>query len=273
LTRAGIAVLRYDDRGVGKSTGNFDSATTRDFAEDVKAGITFLKTRKDIRANCIGLIGHSEGAIIAPLVASESKDVALIVLLAGTGVPGEELISRQAELILSSMGVSQEDIKKNLELQRKIFAVVKSEKDTAVAGELLKSLVKASLDSATLSSAEATESAVQAQIKQINTPWFRYFLTYDPRPTLRKVRCPVLAIGGEKDLQVDPKQNLPEIESALRQGGNKDFTVKELPGLNHLFQTASTGAPIEYGKIEETLSPIALKLIADWILEKVRLFN
>lgn len=270
LTRAGIAVLRYDDRGVGKSTGDFESATTRDFAEDAKSAIAFLKTRKDIRPNKIGLLGHSEGGIIAPLVASESQDVAFIVLMAGTGVPGEEIIHKQAELISRAMGATEEEIKKSEEQRKKLFAVLKTEKDPTVGAAMLRTLIEASLDSATRSNPQTTEAVVNAQVKELNSPWFRYFLTYDPRPALKKVRCPVLAIGGEKDLQVWPKQNLPEIESALRAGGNKDFTVKEIPGVNHIFQTASTGVPMEYGKIEETISPTVLKLIADWILEKTR---
>ncbi len=270
LTRAGIAVLRYDDRGVGKSTGNFGSGTTRDFADDAKAAVAFLKTRKDVRAKNIGIIGHSEGGVIAPLIASESKDVSFIVMMAGTGVPGEEIIQKQTELITGAMGASKEDIRKSTELQKKLFAVVKAEKDSATADALLRPLVLASLDSATSSNPQTVEAAVNGQTRRINTPWFRYFLTYDPRPALKKVRCPVLAIGGEKDLQVWPKQNLPEIESALRFGKNKFFTVKELPGLNHIFQTASTGVPTEYAKIEETISPTALKVIGDWILEKSR---
>lgn len=270
LTRAGIAVLRYDDRGVGKSTGNFNSATTLDFVEDAKSAFAFLKMRKDILSNKIGLIGHSEGGLIAPLVASELKDVAFVVLMAGTGVPGEEIIHKQAALISRVMGATEQEIQKEEEQRKKVFAIIKAEKDTTVAVAILRTLIEASLDSVTRRDPKTLESVVNTQVKQINSPWFRYFLTYDPRLALKKIRCPVLALGGEKDLQVCPKQNLPEIEFALRAGGNKDFTVKELSGLNHLFQTASTGVPFEYGKIEETISPTVLKLIADWILKKTR---
>jgi fermentation-respiration switch protein FrsA (DUF1100 family) len=120
-----------------------------------------------------------------------------------------------------------------------------------------------------LSGAGEEEAMLQAQVRQMNTPWFRFFLTYDPVPTLRKVTCPVLAVNGEKDLQVPADENLAAIEKALREGGNDDVTIVRLDGLNHLFQTAETGAPSEYATIEETFSPAALKVIGDWILEQV----
>jgi pimeloyl-ACP methyl ester carboxylesterase len=270
LTRQGIAVLRYDDRGVGKSTGNFATATSTDFASDAKAAVAYLKTRKEIRADKIGLIGHSEGGIIAPMVAAESKDVAFIVLMAGTGVPGDQVILEQAALIAEAMGTSEKEVQKARAINRKAFDIIESGKDSATVASELRTLLLSAADTSAQKDAQTAEAAINAQIKQITSPWFRYFLTYDPRPALRKARCPVLAINGEKDLQVSPKQNLPQIEAALREGGNKDFTVRELPGLNHLFQAATKGTPDEYAKIEETISPIALKLISDWILERCR---
>jgi len=270
LTRRGIAVLRYDDRGTGKSTGSFKSGTSRDFADDAGAAVAFLKTRKEVRSGKIGIVGHSEGGIIAPLLAAESKDVAFIVMMAGTGVPGDEIIYKQAVLIALAAGATEEQVKQQQSQRKKFFAVLKSGKDTTATAAELRRLMKAEMDSTMQSNPQAAEAAIDAQIGQLNSLWFRHFLIYDPRPALMKVRCPVLAINGEKDLQVSPKQNLPEIEAALRAGKNKDFTVQEIPGLNHLFQTASTGAPSEYGKIEETISPTALKMIADWILERSR---
>jgi pimeloyl-ACP methyl ester carboxylesterase len=270
LTRRGIAVLRYDDRGVGKSTGNFAAATSVDFASDAKAAVAYLKTRKEIRVDKIGLIGHSEGGVIAPMVAAESKDVAFIVLMAGTGVPGDQIILEQAALIAKAMGTSEKEVQEARTINRKAFDIIESGKDSATVASELRTLLLSAANTSAPTDTQTNEARINGQIKQITSPWFRYFLTYDPRPALRKVRCPVLAVNGEKDLQVSPKQNLPEIEAALREGGNKDFTVRELPGLNHLFQTATKGTPGEYAKIEETISPTALTLIGDWILERCR---
>lgn len=268
LTRRAIAVLRVDDRGIGKSTGDFRTATTVDFAGDVKAAVAYLRTRKEVRADKIGLIGHSEGGIIAPIVAAEPGEVAFIVMMAGPGVSGEEIIGTQAALIALAMGQSQEDVKQAQDTRTKIFAVVKSGNDSAAVASELRALLLSSTPSTARKDTQATNMAINAQIAQVTSPWMKSFLTYNPRPTLQKVRCPVLAIAGEMDLQVSPKQNLPEIEAALRAGGNTDFTTRELPGLNHLFQPATKGTPDEYGKIEETISPTALKLIGDWILER-----
>jgi pimeloyl-ACP methyl ester carboxylesterase len=270
LTRQGIAVLRYDDRGIGRSTGKFGGATSVDFASDAKATVAYLKTRKEVRADKIGLIGHSEGGIIAPMVATESNDVAFIVMMAGTGVPGDELILKQAALITGAMGKSETEVQQQQELNRKIYDLVEFGKDSAAVAAELRTLLLSAADSTARKDTQFTNVTINAQIAQVTSPWFKYFLAYDPRPTLKKVRCPVLAINGEKDLQVPPKQNLPEIEAALREGENSDFTIREIPGLNHLFQSATKGTPDEYGKIEETISPTALKLIGDWILEKCR---
>jgi len=270
LTRQGIAVLRCDDRGVGKSTGTFGTATSADFAGDTRAAVAYLKTRKEVRADKVGLIGHSEGGIIAPMVAAESKDVAFIVMMAGPGVPGDELILEQAALIAKGMGRSEKEVQQQQDLNRKLYDVIESGKDSATVAPELRMLLLAAADSTARKDTQTAEALINVEIRRLASPWFKYFLTYDPRPALRKVRCPVLAVNGEKDLQVPPKQNLPEIEAALREGGNKDFTIRELPGLNHLFQSATKGTPDEYGKIEETISPVALKLIGDWILEKCR---
>ena len=273
LTRQGLAVLRFDDRGVGKSTGEFAKATSADFATDVLAGVEYLKTRKEIDPKKIGLIGHSEGGLIAPMVAAQSADAAFIVLMAGPGISGEEILHLQSGLIARAGGVNEAAIAKNLALQKKMFAVIKAEKDNAAAAKKLHPIWTQAL--ATLTEEEkkaldftgaSPDSLFQAQIKQLLSPWFRYFLFHDPQTALKKVQCPVLAINGEKDLQVPPKENLAAIAQALKAGGNKKFVIKELATLNHLFQTASTGAPAEYAKIEETMSPAALQAIGDWIL-------
>ncbi len=248
LTRRGIAVLRVDDRGVGGTTGDFSQASSEDFARDVQSGVGYLKTRKEIDPKRIGLIGHSEGGIIAPLVAVDSNNVALIVLMAGPGVPGDLIIEEQIANLLKAQGASQTMIDATLQAQRHLVEVVKTETDPNVAREKLRNL-----------------GYTEAQIQTATSKWFRFFVTHDPQETLRKVQCPVLAINGTLDLQVLAQVNLPAIEQALREGGNPDFTIKELPGLNHLFQTAQTGKIDEYARIDETLSPVALETIAAWI--------
>ncbi len=270
LTRHGIAVLRVDDRGVGKSGGNFALATSEDFASDVLAGVEYLKSRKEIDPEQIGLIGHSEGGIIAPMVAVQSQDVAFIILMAGTGLTGEEILYLQAALIARAAGASDEAIARNLSLQEQLFTVLKEEPDNAVAEKRLRTIYEDTISELELSEEEKeiAEASAEAEIKSILSPWFRYFLTYDPKPTLMKVKCPVLAINGEKDLQVPPKENLAAIKEALKAGGNQNYATKELSDLNHLFQTAQTGSPSEYAAIEETISPIALKIMSDWILEQ-----
>ena len=273
LTRQGIAVLRVDDRGVGESTGYFSQATSEDFASDVLAGVEYLKTCKEIDPKKIGLIGHSEGGVIAPMVAVKSPDVAFIVLMAGTGLTGEEILYLQGALISRAMGATEEDIAKSRQFNAKIFSIVKEEEDNEIAKKRLQQMAMAYL--AELSDEEksrigVSEEFLKAQLQNLLSPWSRFFLTYDPKPTLTKVKCPVLAINGEKDLQVPPRENLIVIEEALKSGGNQDYTIKEIPYLNHLFQTAQTGVPSEYAMIEETISPVALKIIGDWILEQTR---
>ena len=272
LTRRGVAVLRVDDRGVGGSSGDLWSSTSRDFAGDVEAEVRYLMGRKEIDAERIGLIGHSEGGIIAPMVAVDMKNIAFIVLMAGPGVPGDSILYHQSALIAKAEGASEEEIAKNRLLQEKAFAIVEGTTDDAAAREKLEALFAGEyghLDKDQRSAAPDSARLIEAQTRRILNPWFRYFLTYDPAETLRKVKCPVLAIGGEKDLQVPADENLEAIREALKAGGNGDFIVKKLPGLNHLFQTAETGDVSEYSKIEETISPVALKLIGDWIVGHV----
>ncbi|MFH1336032.1 MAG: alpha/beta fold hydrolase [Candidatus Zixiibacteriota bacterium] len=273
LTRRGIAVLRVDDRGVGKSTGSFAKSTSEDFAQDALVGVEYLKSLKEIDPKRIGLIGHSEGGIIAPLVAEKSPDVAFIVLMAGTGLTGEQILYLQSALIFKTEGVSDEAIAVDRKLREQMFAVVKQEKDSAAADKKLHQIVADALPQMKEEDKQAlgySSEMADMSIKQLLSPWFRFFLTYDPAPALMKVKCPLLAINGEKDLQVPPKENLAAIQAALEAGGNPDFTVKELPGLNHLFQTAETGSPMEYAKIEETMSPDALDTIGNWIMEHTK---
>ncbi len=268
LTRAGIAVLRFDDRGVGKSTGKFGTATSADFATDVLAAVAYLKTRPEINPKKIGLVGHSEGGLIAPMCAVQSKDVAFIVMMAGPGVPGDEILYEQGALIMRAEGTPEATIAENRKTQEKMFAIIKAENDAAGAEKKLMELVATVVATAPDAQKKTVEASLNAQVKTVNAPWFRYFLTFDPRPTLRQVKVPVLAINGELDLQVSPQQNLPEIAKALKAAGNKKFQTVALPKLNHLFQTTQTGAFSEYAKLEETMSPTALTLMSDWIAKQ-----
>ncbi len=256
LTRKGIVVLRADKRGCGKSTGNYATATMVDFAVDADAGVAYLKTRSEVDPHRIGLIGHSEGGIVAPMAAAQNPDVAFVVMMAGSGIRGDEIVVAQGILISEAAGTSHEEAEKNAVEQREVLALVEHEKDDAALVRDLREKLAGKL----------TDAQLGAQIKTLTSPWFRYFLTYDPATTLRKVTCPVLALIGEKDLQVPPQQNLPVIRKTLAEAGNKNFEVDELPGLNHLFQTAKTGALSEYSEIEETMSPVATEKIAGWIL-------
>ncbi|MGB8318945.1 MAG: alpha/beta fold hydrolase [Ignavibacteriaceae bacterium] len=273
LTRRGIAVLRYDDRGFGESGGKFSTATTQDFVTDALAAVDYLLSRKEINKHEIGLIGHSEGGLIAPLAAVKSDKVDFIVLMAGPGLPGEDILKMQSELILKANGADKDYIQKTETLNNDAYNLIKTVKDSIQLREKLDSLFNNYLNSFPENEraklGKDPEKIFKSQIIFITTPWFKYFLTYDPRPTLKKVKVPVLAIDGSKDLQVPPKEDLEAISKSLSEGGNKNFKVEELQGLNHLFQSANTGSPAEYAKIEETIAPKALNAIGDWILKTV----
>jgi len=268
LTRNGIAVLRFDDRGTAASKGDFKTATSLDFASDVNAGVNFLLSRKEINKKKIGLIGHSEGGIIAPMVANSSKDVAFIVLLAGTGITGGQLLLLQQELIGRASGISDTDLQKAKMTNSGAFEIVNKSTDR----EQLKTALTAYLNQTINDNPEIQKPAgmsqddfVKIQVSQMTSPWMVFFIKYDPVLAIEKVKCPVLALNGEKDLQVPSKENLEAIQKALAKGGNKKVTAIELPGLNHLFQECKTGSPSEYANIEQTISPIALNEILKWI--------
>lgn len=262
LTRQGLAVLRYDKRGVGKSTGVDGEATTEDLASDADAALAYLRSRKEIDGKRIGLIGHSEGGMIAPLIAARDNEIAWIVLLAAPAKNGEQILLQQSDLIARAGGLNDAQIAQSLAFDRKAYALVRDEKDRAGLESKLEELTKASgLDQA------LPPAALAGQIHAMSSPWFRYFLAYDPLPALQKVKCPVLALGGDKDLQVLAKDNLPVLKSAIEESGNQDVTATELPGLNHFFQHCNTGSPTEYGAIDETFAPEALKVIGDWIVK------
>jgi len=262
LTRRGIAVLRADDRGMGGTSKGGPNDTTENYAADALAGVEFLKTRKEINAKQIGLIGHSEGGLAAPMAATKSNDVAFIVLMAGPGISGETLLTKQIGLIAAAE--CEKEVARAITDGQQLMATVAQEKDDAITRQKLhEGAVKR--NEAAKKRLDAQLASADAQNATWATPWFRYFLSYDPRPALMKVRVPVLAINGDKDLQVPAKEDLEGIEEALKAGGNKDYKIVLLSNLNHLFQTTKTGAPSEYAQIEETLAPIALQTIGDWI--------
>ena len=268
LTKNGIGVLRFDDRGVGKSEGEFKTSTSADFATDVESAVAYLKTRKEIDKTKIGLMGHSEGGLIAPMVASQSEDVSFIVLLAGTGLRGDSIVLLQQALIAKADGASDSDIEKTTDAFTKaVDIVMKSDDDQKLKTDLTNFINKLIEDdpSAEIPSGMTREEFVSAQVNEISSPWMKYFLKLDPAIALEKVKCPVLAINGEKDLQVPPRENLEAIKKALIKGGNEKVTTVELPNLNHLFQECETGSPKEYANIEQTFSPTALNIILDWI--------
>jgi uncharacterized protein len=271
LTRRGIAVLRFDDRGIGKSTGRFSTATSEDFAEDALGGVRFLRARPEVARAKVGIAGHSEGGLIAPLVAVQAPDeVGFLVLLAGTGLPGDSILKLQGRLIAQAAGTPPATLDRNQVAQTRMFAAVREGGDSTALLARLKTIsdqLIAELSEEERRASGVTPEMMDQQIQQLATPWFRYFLTYDPRPTLARVRVPVLAVNGALDLQVPSKANLEAIEAALRSGGNTRVRTVEFPGLNHLFQTTKTGSPAEYGTIEETMSPAMLETVSAWILE------
>ncbi len=273
FTKNGIAVLRYDDRGFGKSTGSFETSIMPDFVTDVESAIAYLKTREEIDPKEIGLVGHSEGGFIAPMVAARSKDVNFIVLLAGAGIRGDKIVLLQQELIARASGNSEEDIQTTQELNTEVFKMILASDDIETLKKDLTDYLTTAFNNdpkQLVPEGITAENFTATQVDILATPWLVFFLGHDPAPVLEKVSCPVLALNGEKDLQVPPLENLKAIENALKKGGNEKVLIKMLPGLNHLFQESKTGLPSEYGTIEETFSPKALTIMSDWILEQIR---
>jgi pimeloyl-ACP methyl ester carboxylesterase len=272
LTRAGIAVLRYDDRGVAKSTGKFTGATTADFATDAEAAVAWLRTRKDINPKRIGLIGHSEGGLIAPMVAARDRNIRFIVLLAGPGLRGEEVILSQQQLIAQATGSWNKTTQDMVEFNRGAMDIVVQDSARMRHRDsiLEQGKVYFAQKAATYPALSPDSPSGKQALAQLTEPWFMYFISYDPAPAMEQVRCPVLAMNGAKDVQVAPEENLVAIGRALQKGGNKHFEVKEFPDLNHLFQECKTGAPSEYGQIEQTFSPAALEFLTNWVVKQAK---
>lgn len=268
LTRAGLAVFRYDERGVGKSTGTYDGATTEDFANDVESIIAHLRKHDKVRKSQIGIIGHSEGGLVAPMVASKDRKLGFIVLMAGPGVPGKQILLTQSRAIAAASGVPEAALDINEKVLKAVLDQLTPDSPAKNIADSIKEQIQKNLDPATQEKMENDEST-KAQFTQLETPWFRFFNVYDPLPALKKTRCPVLSVIGEKDLQVDCEMNQVAIEGALKAGKNPDYTISRLPNLNHLFQECDTGSPTEYRKIQQTISPDFLNLVTEWILERV----
>ena len=275
LTRRGVAVLRVDDRGVGGSTGNVMASTIDDNVGDALAAVAYLRSHPKIDPARVGLIGHSEGAWVAPLAASRSSDVAYVVMLAGPAVSGEELLYAQTRAISEASGNPEPFIAANRAVAGRMFAIIKSEPNDSLARARLLALVEGITDELPADQAAALDSAwsipgameqFEQRLGPMLSPWFRYLLAYDPEPALRSLTIPVLALFGEKDLQVPPAQSVPVLRRATAQ--NPDVTVHVFDDLNHLFQHAETGLVSEYARIEETFAPEALAMIGDWIAQR-----
>lgn len=264
LTRAGIAVLRVDDPGIGKSTPHPKPPTTADFATDVEAGVEFLQ--KDDRIKSVGLIGHSEGGTIAAIVASRSDDIRFVVLMAAPGVLGAELLRKQNERIFDAVGIAGEHKRTLLTLLDQLFTTLASDLADDDLRQQVAKIVRKQFEANGVPATQQDETQVQTAVEQVLNPWMRYFLAFNPQPALKKVQVPVLALNGKLDVQVDAEQNLTAIATALEQGENKDVTIHRLPKHNHLFQRATTGLVNEYAVIKETISPEVLNLIRDWVL-------
>ncbi len=259
LNRNGIAVLRYDKRGVGGSTGNFDAATTLDFISDAEAAVTWLKAQPQIAAHHIGLLGHSEGGIIAPAVAAADKSVAFVVMIAGPSIRGDKLFVLQSAMTAKAYGAPDDYIARRKIFDQELYDTILSAPSDAVALDRAKVVVAKGVAQKIVDPNEA-ETLPQDDTR----PWERYFLAYDPAPTLARLTVPVLTLNGSLDVQVPAKEDLAAAREALK--NNSNATVIELPGMNHLLQDAKTGAPSEYNDIEETMSPTALKIITDWVI-------
>lgn len=273
LTKNGIAVLRYDDRGIAESKGKFAGATTSDFATDAAAAFKYLKTRKEINAKKIGLAGHSEGGTIAPIVASENKDIAFIVLMAGTAIPGDENMMLQNYMLGKADGMPEEELTKLAKINRKIYDAIKAEQDARALKSEVTAIFNKEFKPLLISKGipqEQVTKYIEIQSEELSSSWYTHFIRYNPAPALEKVTCPILAINGSNDLQVAPKANLDAVKRATDKSGNKRVTVKELPGLNHLFQESTTGAVAEYETIEQTFAPAALNEISGWIVKQVK---
>jgi hypothetical protein len=265
LARQGIASIRYDDRGVGKSSGSFENATSADFADDAEAALRYLQRTKGIAANHVGILGHSEGGLVGPMVAARNKAVAFVVLMAGPGLRGDSIALMQMRLLATLGGVPPDLVDRQVKNRRRLAEAIADARDSADAVTRLARAKSEMLQDFPEAERIAAGQRVGQASGELLSPWMRYFLHYDPREALRRVHVPVLAMGGSLDMQVPADPNLKEIDNALRAARNRDYQIVRLPGLNHLFQTATTGSPTEYATIREAVAPAALDTIANFV--------
>jgi len=262
LTRQGMAVLRFDDRGTNASTGDHNAATSADFATDANAAVSYLRSRADIQAQSIGFIGHSEGGMIGPLAALNNPDIAFMVLLAAPGTDTVQLIESQRRLIGMSQGISEQQLRETAPIITEINRQVMAAKDSVEAANWLTTFFSAEV----MQQLGLTEMQRPLLVNQYSRDWYRFFLSYQPAAVLSQLTMPILAINGSLDHQVAADENLAAIAAALK--SNSDVTVIKLEGLNHMFQTSSTGAFAEYAELEETFAPAALNTISDWLTQR-----
>lgn len=256
LSRRGVAVLRYDDRGMGGSTGEVLNANSLDFSYDAEAAFDFLRNRKEINASRVGILGHSEGGIINFMVAERRPEVAFLVSLAGPAVNGIEVLKEQQAAILRAQGMTEEMVQFSGNANAQMFDIIEASNDRVEADTLLRQLLKGW---------GYNEELTEQTVGQMASPWMYYFLKYDPTDAIVKTNCPALLLNGSKDLQVLASQNLPAYEKIIAEHGKTNLTLREMPDLNHLFQHCETGSPTEYVEIEETISPEVLETIVEFV--------
>lgn len=278
LSRKGFIILRVDDRGIGKSTGNFSEATSEDFANDVNSSINYLLSRPEVDKKKLGLLGHSEGGMIAPMVAAKRKDINFIVLMAGPGVKIIDLMAEQNAAIAKSGGISEQTVREIRPLFKNAVTIIIGASDTTAAIKELTAFTenwaatknKDVLKELNFETAKQRNDYCVEMVKEFQSPWFRYFIRFNPSQYLEKLKCKVLALNGDKDIQVVSGQNLPGIEASLKKSKSKVYEIKELSGLNHLFQSCKKCTVAEYGELEETISSDALNIISNWLEKNVK---
>ena len=254
--RHGVAVLRYDDRGMGGSTGEVENATSLDFSYDAEAAFDYLRNRKEINASKVGILGHSEGGIINFMVSARRPEVAFLVSLAGLSVNGIEVLKEQQAAILRASGMTEEAVQFSSNTNAQLFDIIEASNDRVEADTLMRQLLK---------SWGYNEELTEQTVNQLVMPWMYYFLKYDPTEAIVKTNCPALLLNGSKDLQVIASQNLPGYEKIIAEYGKTNLTLRELPDLNHLFQHCETGSPNEYFTIDETISLEVLEMIVEFV--------
>jgi len=256
LTRRGYAVLRYDKRGVAQSTGDYESATTRDLTSDATAAVAYLRSRLDVDGKKVGIVGHSQGATLGALVAARDPNIAFVVMLAGYAIPGKVLVAEQIRRMAIVDGQSPGAANQTFNLNRRVYDAIAVSRDQSDAEARVRKVL-----AATRPPPAEADSSLAIQFARIG--YMRDILAYDPRPELGKVRVPVLFLCGSKDQVLPPDVNLPAVRKVLSH--DRDVTVVELPGLNHMFQHSATGSPKEWGTIDETVAPEVLSMISEWV--------